>query len=249
MAATSDCWVYAFDILKESYTVVAPDLPGHGRSPGHAYPYSLGFYQRWLVELLDHLQMYKVTLVGSSMGGAISLTFALAYPERVERIVLVDTVGLDGKLPLSAAGWLLMRLPHFIMSTLTHLPEPYLFRYLQHWVVVDPWGIPREPLLRLDILNRSRGFWSVGAGARLLLVDFLLPHKRKNFIHRLKQVSIPTLILWGRYDGLLPVGNAFSGLSHIPGSRLQIFENSAHLPMLEEPELFNTAVNNFLRTA
>ncbi|MBN1312150.1 MAG: alpha/beta hydrolase [Anaerolineae bacterium] len=246
MAATSDCWLYAFEALKSHYTTIAPDLPGHGRSGGRVHPYGLDFYLEWLDGLLKALGTDDLILMGNSMGGAISLAYAMAHPERVQRLILVDALGLGTKLSFSVAGTMTFRLPYFFAGMLTQQTDPYLLRYFQSWSFLNPWGSPKDVIARMAELNRQKGLWAFAAGTRLLLVDFLLPGKRRAFVRRLSEITGPTLITWGRHDGLLPVANAYDGAKRIPNARLCIFENSAHAPMLEEPEAFNAAVQEFL---
>jgi len=246
MAATSDCWIYAFDELKAHYTTMAPDLPGHGRSAGRMHPYGLDFYLRWLDGLLEELNVENLTLMGSSMGGAISLAYAMAHPERVQRLILVDALGVGTKLSFPVAGTMTFRLPYFLAGMLIQKADPYLLRYFQSWSFLDPWGSAKDIIARMAELNRRKGLWAFAAGTRFLLVDFLLPGKRRAFAQRLSEIRKPTLIAWGRHDGLLPVANAITGAKQIPNAHLRIFENSAHAPMLEEPEAFNTAVQEFL---
>ncbi len=142
MAATSDIWRYTVEALKGRYRVVAPDLPGHGRSEGRARPYGLRFYARWLDGLLDALKLGRVTLFGSSMGGAISLDYAARHPQRVRRLVMVDALGLGPDLPVGGMGHVIANLPNFAALAVTGRPDPYLFRYLRGVVMVDPEGIP-----------------------------------------------------------------------------------------------------------
>ncbi len=246
MAATSDCWTYVFDGLNATYTTIAPDLPGHGRSAGSAYPYSLDFYLEWLGEFLEKIQVKKPILMGASMGGAISLAYAMAHPERVDRLILVDALGLGPR--LSLAGRMIFQLPYFIAGMLTRQADPYLLRYFQPWSFHNAWGPAGKIIARMADVNRRRGIWPIWAGARVLLADFLLPGKMSLFNQRLGVITQPTLITWGRHDALLPVANALAGAKRIPHARLRVFENSAHAPMLEEPEAFNCEVLEFLRS-
>jgi pimeloyl-ACP methyl ester carboxylesterase len=246
MAATSDCWAYAFEKLKANYTTIAPDLPGHGRSAGHAYPYGLDFYLRWLAGLLETLEVEKPILMGASMGGAISLAYTMAHLEHVERLILVDALGVGTR--LSLAGRMIFQLPYFVVGMLTRRADPYLFRYFQFWSFWNPWGSAGKIIARMADVNRRQGVWPLWAGTRLLLTDFLLPGKRRLFNQRLDAITQPTLLAWGRHDALLPVANALAGAERMPNARLRVFENSAHAPMLEEPEAFNRAVLEFLET-
>lgn len=244
MAATSDCWTYAFDKLKSSYTTIAPDLPGHGRSAGSAYPYGLDFYLQWLTVFLETLGVEKPILMGASMGGAISLAYAMDNREGVDRLILVDALGLGSR--LSLAGRMIFQLPYFIIGMLTRRTDPFLLRYFQPWSFRDAWGPAGKIIARMADVNRRQGVWPLWAGARLLLTDFLLPGKLRLFNRQLNTINQPTLITWGRYDALLPVENALTGAKQMPNARLRVFENSAHAPMLEEPEAFNRAVLEFL---
>jgi pimeloyl-ACP methyl ester carboxylesterase len=105
-----------------------------------------------------------------------------------------------------------------IMGVLTHMAE----RNIKGWV------------------------WMLWAGLRLLLVDFLPGGKRRAFARRLGDIRVPVLITWGRFDGLLPVRNATEAKALMPGARVRVFGNSAHMPMLEEPEAFEALVREFL---
>lgn len=246
MFATSDCWHYTFDDLCRDHRVVAPDLPGYGRSDGRNQPHSLRFYSRWLKGLLDHLSLDRSTLIGHSMGGAISAAYALDNPERVDRLVIVDGLGMNDQIPWRSGWRLLKRFPHLVALRITGRCDPYLYRYVQQRIIVDPWGKARSALETMASLNYPQGIRSFGAAIRLLLADFATVSQRRRFTQRLESLTLPTLITWGQYDGLLPVGNAYKGKQRLPDAKLHIFEHSAHLPMLEEPESFNRIVRNFL---
>lgn len=249
MSATSDIWRFCFDAFKERYRVIAPDLPGHGRSQGAARPYGLRFYNQWLDDLLDQLGIAKTILFGNSMGGAISLSYTLAYRERIEKLVMVDALGLGPDLPAAGIGHVVSNVPNFVRLLTTGRLDPYLFRYLRGLVIVDPEGQARPVLEEMFNLNAKQGplgFWSAWAGARLLLTDFFSAGKRKQFNQRLQDIEVPTLITWGLHDGLLPVRNAEAGQQNIPHAQVEIFNQSAHSPMLEEPDKFVEVVEAFL---
>jgi pimeloyl-ACP methyl ester carboxylesterase len=246
-AATNECWRLNIDELKRDYQVIAPDLPGHGRSEGGWRRYSLDFYVEWLHDLLDQCGAKKVILIGNSLGGAISIAFALKYPERVSHLVPVDALGFSGMVPFSTARLIALRLPYMIGIALNWRLTTSLMNYLKGMAFVNPWAM-EEIVTEMARLNGKQGFWYIWSGLRLILVDFLLPRRRREFVQRLANISTPTMIVWGRHDGLLPVRDAFAGIKHMPASRLCIFEHSAHLPFLEEAENFNMILRAFLNS-
>ena len=249
VVSTADCWTYAIQALRDSYQVIAPDLPGHGRSDGGLVPYGLTFYVDWLVELLDAQRIQRIRLVGHSMGGAIAAAFAVRHPERIERLALVDALGLSSKLPWLGARNISASLPDFLMAMLTGRNDPYLLRSFQPWDFLDPWGKPRPVLDQMAALNQPRGAMVVWAGTRLLLADFLSKRKRAAFVERLERITAPTLVVWGRQDGILALENAREGVARLPNARFEIIEDCAHEPMLERPDEFIRIVRPFLERA
>ena len=249
VVSTADCWTYAIPALRDHYQIIAPDMPGHGRSDGGLVPYGLAFYTGWLADLLDALHIPRVRLVGHSMGGAIAAAFAMRYSERIERLVLVDALGLSSKFPWLGARNITASLPDFLIATLTGRNDPYLLRSFQPWDFLDPWAMPRPVLEKMAALNQPRGAMVVWAGARLLLADFLLKRKRAAFVEQLGRITAPTLVVWGRRDGILALENACEGLAHLPDARLEIVEDCAHEPMLERPDEFIRIARPFLDQA
>lgn len=245
-AATADCWRFTFDELKSEYRVIAPDLPGHGRSEGGWRPYGTRFYVQWLAELMDVLGIQEAVLLGNSLGGAISLAFVLEYPERVTRLVPIDALGISGTFPFETARQIVRRLP-YAAGIVLRWPTA-LLRYLRGMVFVDP-AANEEVILTMARLNDRQGIWYLWSGLRTLLGDFLPPGRRRSFAQRLGTVTVPTMIVWGRHDGLLPVRHAFAGCQNMPEARVCIFERSAHLPMMEEAEGFNIVLRAFLTSA
>lgn len=246
MVSTGDCWTYTSEALKARHRVIAPDLPGHGRSGGGAKPYSLSFYADWLSDFLDALELPSATLIGQSMGGAICLAFALRHPERVSRLILVDALGLSSRLAWRALRNMAAGIPDYVRAGLSHRSDPYLLRFFQPWAFLDPWGPPRTIIERMAVINQPREAAVMWSGVRLLLVDFLSSRKRSAFVAGLDQIRVPTLVVWGRQDGLLALEDAREGISRLPNASLEIIEDCAHEPMLERPEQFNRIVQAFL---
>jgi pimeloyl-ACP methyl ester carboxylesterase len=248
MTASAESWLYTFDALKSSYRIFAPDLPGHGRSARGNYPYCLDFYNRWLDALLDTLDLEKIALFGHSMGGAVCLAYAMAHPERVERLMLSNALGTSASLPRGTAWQSIVKFPYLLLSTITGRDDPYLFRYTQGRTLNDPWGVARPALegMLSAVRTYRRPLWGAWPGFRLILADILPPGKRRDFVARQASITIPTLITWGPDDGLLPVAHAYEARDRIPGATLHVFERSNHAPMMEEPEAFNAAMRAFL---
>lgn len=249
MVSTGDCWGYTCEGLKNHHQVIAPDLPGHGRSNGRMGPYGLAFYVDWLADFLDALHIPSTALIGQSMGGAIGAAFAIRHPERVSRLVLVDALGMSSKLPWRAAKNITTSIPDYLKSSLTRRSDPYLLRFFQPWAFVDPWGTPRAVIEQMAAINQPRELAVLWAGTRLLLADFLWGHQRSAFVENLGRITTPTMVAWGRHDGLLSLENAREGIARIPDVTLEIFEDSAHEPMLEQPEEFIHVVQGFISHA
>ncbi len=247
MSATADCWYYPFESLKNRFRVIAPDLPGHGQSARTERRQTLDLYTEWLAALLDALGVERTVLVGNSMGGAISLAFALAFPHRVDRLVLaapaLASSRIDWLMPLRT----LVRVPHLLAAVATHRADPHYLRFVRRRLALDPWGPAREPLERMIRANDGRGLTVYRAGMDFLLYDYLPPRCRRTFVRRLAMLSMPILVVWGREDGVLPVWQAAAAARSIPGARLHIFELCCHCPMMEVPVQFERVLLDFLQ--
>lgn len=246
MAATSDIWWYTVDALKDDYAVYAPDLPAHGRSAAAPRPYSIAYFTGWLDALLDALGLGEVTLIGQSMGGGVGLAYSRAHPARVRRQVMVSPLGLGPAISLRVARHFAAHLAD-LFSVALHEDERAMLRLLEGPVFAHASGPARPVIRQMARLNRRQRRWSMWAGFRVLALDFPTEGRRRAFTSGLSGLPTPTLIVWGRQDGLLPVTNAARGKAVLPHAEIAILENSAHAPMLEEPEAFNQLVLDFIR--
>jgi pimeloyl-ACP methyl ester carboxylesterase len=248
MAGGSSTWNHAIPLLAASGTVIAPDLPGNGRSAKPRGDYSLGAYASFLRDFVTALGHERVTIVGQSLGGGIALQFSYQFPERVERLVLVGAGGLGEEvMPLLR----LLAIPGVDLI----MPPAFLpfFR--------DAGNALGRTLNRIGLRPSPQAFemWKAYSS----LVD---PATRSAFVHTLRSVidthgqrvsahdklylsaRIPSMIVWGDRDPVIPVEHAHRAQEAMPASRLEIFEGCGHFPHVEEPQAFAEVMADFLAT-
>jgi pimeloyl-ACP methyl ester carboxylesterase len=225
----------------DSHRVVALDLPGFGASELPREPISIQGYARVVDALCSALGIERVSVVGNSMGGFIGAELALSYGTRVDRLVLVSAAGLSTEeLPqrplLAAAQVVKAGLPMAWRFESSVVHRPRLRRAAMQFVVRYPEKLS-VPLTQELVLSFGKpGF-----------VDALRAIFRYAYRDRLPQIEIPVLIVWGQFDLLVPVGDAFRYARLIgPNARVEIFDDTGHAPMLERPTRFNTLLRAFL---
>jgi pimeloyl-ACP methyl ester carboxylesterase len=240
-------WEPVLDGLALGHHVVAVDLPGHGRSTRGAGDYSLGALASALRDLAGVLGLESATVMGHSLGGGVAMQFAYQFPERCERLVLVSSgglgpdVGLILRLATLPGSELFLSLAAPAARSLINLATS-AGRALRIRPAADAEFYARtfaalaEPEARAAFLGTLRGV----VGTRGQLVDardrlYLAQH-------------MPTLIVWGERDAMLPVNHGRCAQQAIAGSRLEIFENAGHLPQLDDPLRFVAVVNDFMAT-
>jgi pimeloyl-ACP methyl ester carboxylesterase len=248
ITSTSDVWLGAMARLAERYTVVAPDLLGHGRSAKPRGDYSLGAYASGARDLLGVLGFERGTVVGHSLGGGIALQFAYQFPEYAERLVLVSSGGLGKEVhPLLRAGALPaseLVMP-LIAPTWAVRAGAAIAEFLQRL------GVQAGP----DLAEAARGYASLAdRDARAAFLHTLravidLEGQRVSASDRLYLAEgLPTLLIWGTDDPIIPVGHGRAAVQRIPGSRLVEFSDSGHWPQLDDPDRFVAELHEFVET-
>src|ERR1022692_4198057 len=228
IAGSSTTWRAVMPALAEHYTVIAPDLLGHGQSAKPRGDYSLGAYASGIRDLLTVLDKERVTLVGHSLGGGVAMQFAYQFPEWAERLVLVASGGLGKEVsPLLKA----VTLPgaEYVLPLLLH-PR---IRETAEWRGVAARRLGWRPSDTLTDVWRSY----------TTLTD---RHGQMAFVHTIRSVidiagqrvsahdrlylaeAVPTLIVWGDHDRIIPVAHAYRSAEAIPGARLEILEGAGH---------------------
>jgi pimeloyl-ACP methyl ester carboxylesterase len=248
MAGSATTWRHVMPALSEHFTVLAPDLLGHGESDKTKGDYSLGAMASTLRDLIVALGYKRATVVGQSYGGGIAMQFAYQYPERCERLVLVDSGGLGSEvnpllrmltLPGSEAVLLVACAPP-VRHVVESIGRAALRKKIQDAPVIpELWRSysslgnveARRAFLRtLRAVIDPRG-QAVSANDKLYLA-----------------AGIPTLIIWGAEDRIIPVEHAYAAHAAIPGSWLEIIEGVGHYPHCEDPERFVDVLTEFIES-
>lgn len=236
-------WLENLPHFGRTHRAIALDLPGFGHSPMPSWPIDMPAYGRLVHDFCEKLGIERVAaLVGNSMGGFVSTEAANEDPSRFERLVLVSAAGigfaravasLRARASLGAfeRSMSFLARPHGVWLTrvrgrrlafgsLVHYPNRLRPELLRELI---------EPSLRAP--GFSQAIRAIGG---------------YDTRHRLTEIEVPTLVVWGLNDRIVRVEDAIGYHRLIPESRLEIFERTGHLPQMERPERFNRLVEDFL---
>ncbi|MEO1060149.1 MAG: alpha/beta fold hydrolase [Actinomycetota bacterium] len=246
IAGSARTWREATEGLAEEHTVIAPDLIGHGESAKPIGDYSLGAHASGLRDLLGVLEIPRATVVGHSFGGGVAMQLAYQHPECCERLVLVASGGLGPEvswmlralaLPGSELLWPII-FPSFVRDRGTEVGRA-LWR----------WGLLRSS--RLEEMWRSYSSLADSPNRRAFLRTLRsVVDTRGQVVSAMDRLYLaawmPTVIIWGDQDNIIPVAHGYAAHEAIPGSRLEIFEGADHFPHAEQPERFVEVVSDFM---
>ena len=245
LGASAEIWLYNIAALARDHTVFVPDLPGFGHSEQPPSSFRPSDYAAFIDDFMEALNVSKASLIGQSLGGGIALQYALQFPQKVEKLVLVDCAGF-GKY----VRWTLklMSLPNVgeLVTYPTRLGVALFFKY----AVRDPAVITKEFIDIYYKIFTQPGFQTFLLKMTRMLVDI---HGAKEdalapVISNLHKINQPTLIVWGANDRVFPLQQANAGREKIPNAGLYVMDRCGHIPNLEKPEEFNSAVLEFLGT-
>jgi pimeloyl-ACP methyl ester carboxylesterase len=239
----------AISALAAGCRVFAPDLPGFGESDPMPDGWGFTDYSAFLSPLLTELGLQRASLVGVSMGGGIALGFALEAPERVERLVLIDSACLDDALPGGRATWFGVHLPGLSALQWRMLASSRrLIRWmLQHAMPHQPEQVTSTLLDRVMKLLRKPGAAAAFRDWERREVGWR--GLRTSYVDRLPALTVSTLILHGADDPLLPVAVAERASRLIRNSRLEVIPECGHLAPLDQPAAVTRALSEFLLPA
>jgi pimeloyl-ACP methyl ester carboxylesterase len=217
--------------LARKFRVVVPDQLGFGRSDKPLIEYRIGTYVDFLDRFLSSLKIERASLVGNSLGGWIAASYTLAHPSRVERLVLIDAAGFA--LP---AGFDTKQLNGLNPSTRDGIKQ------LIERAFYNSAFFGSDAFVDAALSQRINS----GDGFTIKSVINLIARREESIDDRLGAIKQPTLIIWGRQDGIVPLADGERFQREIPGSRLVVFDRCGHLPQVEKPLDFNNAVMGFL---
>jgi pimeloyl-ACP methyl ester carboxylesterase len=241
-------WEPVIDSLARRYTVIAPDLLGHGQSAKPRADYSVGGYANGVRDLLTVLGIDKVTVVGHSFGGGVAMQFAYQFPERTERMMLVASGGLGPEVTpairaITTPGF------HQAMGLLT-LP-----------------GVRHAGIIGLKAASATGLKATRDLGEVADIYDsFKDPHARAAIRHVVKAVvdwkgqivtmadrayltdAMPMAVVWGRDDMVIPVRHASNAAALAPKARIEVIPNAGHFVHKDHPERFARIVHDWIRT-
>ncbi|HEY4451574.1 MAG TPA: alpha/beta hydrolase [Solirubrobacteraceae bacterium] len=246
ITSDSRTWRRVMPYLARRFTVIAPDLIGHGGSDKPKGDYSLGAHASSVRDLLVALGHDRASFVGHSLGGGIAMQLSYQFPERCERLVLVDSGGLGRGVSL------LLRAATLPGSELV-LPLLAASRLLEAGRLVG--GLLGRLGLRAgtDIEEIARGHATLAdSETRAAFVQTLRSvvdpgGQRVNAANRLYLAEqLPLLLIWGEHDSLIPVAHAHETHALLPASLLEVFADSGHFPQLDEPERFIDVLGAFI---
>lgn len=236
-------WALTIPALAEEHRVYAPDLVGFGRSDKPPASYSLSYLAQFVHEFMVTQGIERASLVGWSLGGAVALQFALEFPDKLDKLVLVSSGGLGREVTITLR---LMTLP-FVGELLGRPGRKGTAQFLKECVY--------DPSLVTDELVELSYQMSALPGAQKSFLTTLRAigstrGQRATVLHPilngLGAITAPTLLVWGEKDRIVPVAHVHIAEERLPNARCHIFERCGHMPPLEKPAEFNALVLEFL---
>jgi len=229
LGADSRHWAANIGPLSQNFRVITLDQIGYGQSDKPLMRYTVENFSDYLHGFLQAVKISKASLVGNSLGGWVALDFTLRHPQRVEKLVLVDAAGLR---PSAALKW-----PEGGPKALSLVNTHWFFDLMEankEWATTDlgPNGFERHV--------QNGDSYTVASSVAEMITGREFEDKKLGKVH------VPTLIIWGRDDLLIPLAMGESLNKGIKGSQLRVIEGTGHIPMVGKPAEFNEAVAKFL---
>ncbi|MEP9365695.1 alpha/beta fold hydrolase [Nocardioides sp. CN2-186] len=241
-------WEPVIESLARRYTVIAPDLLGHGQSDKPRADYSVGGYANGMRDLITVLGIDKVTVIGHSFGGGVAMQFAYQFPERTERLMLVSSGGLGTEVApairaITTPGF------HEVMAVLT-LPG------VRHVGVAGMRALSALPLKATRDLDEVARVFDSFKDARS---RHAIRHVVRAVVDWHGQIvtmadraylteEMPMWVVWGRDDRVIPVRHASNAAMLAPKARVEVIADAGHFPHKDHPHRFAKIVHEFIRT-
>jgi len=236
-------WEKQIDVLSQSHRVYALDLIGHGFSDRPKIPYTPETYIHFTRDFMDGMGIEKATLIGNSMGGGIAWAMATLFPERVDRLILIDCVPPD----------VLLQVKNESFRTLVAIKDIPILPYLVitarsknsiRWILLE--CVSDIKLITPEVLNRQYQLSKIKGTTWVLYSTLKHAEEALKLKDRLSLIHQPTLLIWGERDLIFPPQVGETLHQAITGSEFLKIEKSGHIPMWETPDEINQAILSFL---
>lgn len=224
-------WQFNIAPLAQKYRVIVPDQIGFGKSDKPLINYRITTYVDFLDAFLKELKIERASFVGNSMGGWVAASYALAHPAKVESLVLVDAAGYS-----FAPGFDTSQLIKLNPSTREGMKELVARVFYNKLIFMSDAFIDASMAERIN----------AGDGHTIRSITESIIRREDFLDNRLAAIKQPTLVIWGREDGLLPLADGQRFQKEIPGAQLIVFDQCGHVPQVEKALDFNAAVLKFL---
>jgi len=237
-------WEKQIDVLSRFYRVYALDMIGHGFSDRPKIPYTAEAYIYFLRDFMDGVEIEKAILVGNSMGGGIAWGTAILFPERVDRLILIDCVPPD----------VLSQVKNESFRTLIAIKDipflPYLVisgrsKSSMRWVLME--CVSDVKLITPEVLKRQYQLSRIKGTTWVLYSTLKHAEEALKLKDQFSLIRQPALFVWGEKDIIFPPNVGETLHRAIPGSKFQLIEKSGHIPMWETPDEVNQAILDFLQ--
>ena len=230
LGASSDRWNKVIPIFAENYRVLAPDLIGFGYSDKPLVDYTPAFFSDFLKKFFTATNTKYASLIGSSLGGQVSAEFSISHPQNVEKLILTSPAGvMEHSTPALDA---------YIMAAL--YPNEQNAKKAFELMECSGKEVPEEIINgfveRMKLPNAKLAFMSTILGLK----------NSKLVLSKLESVSVPTLVIWGIEDPVIPIENSDIFISKIPDCQLFKMERCGHTPYVQEPKIFSDMALEFL---
>lgn len=234
LGGDSSNWALTIPALSGKYHVYIPDQVGFGKSDKPVTNYRVGMLVEFLDVFCKKLGVQKVSLVGNSLGGWTAAAFTLAHPEKVDRLVLVDAAGYSSK------RWGGPEMTKEVLAALNPSTTEDFKRLFS--LILYNKAMLTDPFVETALTNKLKR----GDGYTInSFIESIL--RGEDFLDgKAKSIKAPTLVLWGKDDGLTPLGIGKAFVEDIQGAQLVVIDNCGHVPQMEKAGEFNTALLKFL---
>jgi pimeloyl-ACP methyl ester carboxylesterase len=239
-------WRWIMPTLAAANRVYALDLPGSPDSPRPIADYSPAFFERFLADFVDALNIGRATFVGNSLGGLIALRLALSEPDRLSDLILVGSAGLGRQINPAFTS---VNVPGLAEAAMPFWRTP-VGAYQRAWgrtallFARPPGSVPREWIAEQSRLALSPGYLEAHLSVLRALVG--LSGQREVLVDRLSALTIPTLVVWGARDRVFPPSQAKEAVSRLREGTLALIPECGHVPHVERPDRFVAAIGKFL---